>query len=574
MYEVRGENRTNKQRRPANGSMQNGTVRDYSSRDSMRQNSAAAPKRKPSSNLTPEEIERRRRARQRKLRRRKIQAFAILTFFLLALAGLIVAIIFATKSCSGDGGNAADETPAPSSDIGADISADTILPAGASVNGVSVEGLTVEAATAALNSKLSLPTVAFALQGEGIDTVLDAEAIGAAYDIEGALALAANGRAATATLTYSQETLKTSLYAINDTLPNHATNASFTIETNSDGRSSFNYVEGTNGMQIEYDPIIEAIEGYISQNIYSATIVPQTSVSTPAVTVEDLKQLTTKLASYTTTYRFKGTSSMTEDEKENCQARDANIQKAVAMMNVITLEPGEVFSFNNTTGNRDVKYGWTAANAVYNGIYRKEGGGGVCQITTTMFNALMLANVEIVNRKAHTLPSDYVDLGLDATVDYGNIDFKFRNNGDTTLYVFVYLKVNSSSSRQRDIIVEVYGKAFEEGVKYRTRYEIVEHIESTEIEYEVDKSLEPGDDVIVRKPHDYYLVMSYVDKYVNGEFVETVMSFESEYKLYTEKHLIGPTAAPTTIPTPAASDDGGDDGGGDDGGGGVVIPNL
>ena len=296
------------------------------------------------------------------------------------------------------------------------------------------------------------------------------------------------------------------------------------------------------------------------------------------MTVEQLKAERQLLASYTTTYRFKGTTSMTEAETENCVARDGNISKAAAMMQCIELEPGHVWSFNEATGDRSEKNGWFWANAVYNNDYRKETGGGVCQISTTMFNALLRANVEIVKRRAHSIPSDYVTsgyeagLGFDATVDYGHIDFSFRNNGESTLYVLVYITINSDSSRKKDIHVEVYGSSLGEGVEYRTRNTIDEHIVADTPEYKEDATQPEGYDVISRKAHDYYKVTTYVDKYVNGSFVETVRTETTIYDMINELHTVGTKVTATATATPKATatptnapvytpepDDGGDD---------------
>ncbi|MDO4565363.1 MAG: VanW family protein [Clostridia bacterium] len=569
MYEKRGEPKKAGAAKARTGAMRNGTVQDFSVRQASGSRAGSGSSRRPpASAMSSDELRKRQEAKKRRIRKRRIQFISILIFFLLAIGGLIFAVIFAVNSCNSEAVST-EPTASPSAEV--QLGDDSMLSETASVNGISIGGKTVSDARAELSANLQLPEVAFLIQGEGLEQTLNATDIGLEFDIDTAIEQANQRGAVSAQVIINEETLLQTLYGLNENLPNHATNASFTIETDSNGKSSFVYSEGQNGVQLNYDTIVSAVKSNVEQGTYTATIVPEATVSEPAVTVDDLKKQTTLLAEYTTTYRFKGTSSMTEDEKANCEARDINIRKAAEMMSVITLEPGSVFSFNNTTGKRSAQNGWAEAKAVYGGGYRLETGGGVCQVSTTMFNALIRANVEIVNRKGHTIPSDYVTtkfeqgLGFDATVDYGNIDFKFRNNGDTTLYVFVYVTTNKESSRKRDVNVEVYGQAFEEGVSYRTRNEILEHIESVEIEYIEDKDQEAGTEIVVREGHDFYLVMSYVDKYVNGEFVETVMSFESEYPLILERRSIGPAIA---TPSP---DSGGSSGGGGDG---ELIPVL
>lgn len=544
-------------------------MRDFSSRSSStapRSRSAATS----SSTLTPQQLAKRREAQRRAKRKRKITFVCIVVFFLFALVGLVFAIIFAINSLSGDD----TLTPTGSPDPTNGIVETAKLPAGTMINGVSVGNMSISEARAALQqAQLPITNIAIALRGEGVDQTLDAAMIGAKWDFDSAFSAAVSGGNINAKLTCDAATLEASLISINQSIPNHAIDATFTIEYAESGKPTFVYTEGQNGMQLDYASIAAEIAAALEQGNYSAVIVPKVSVSEPNITVAKLKEQTTLLARYSTTYRFKGTTSMTEEEKQNCVARDINIIKASEAMRCIELEPGQVFSFNDTTGKRSAEKGWAEAKAVYGGGYRLEPGGGVCQVSTTLFNALIRSNIEIVYRRGHTIPSDYVTskfeegLGFDATVDYGHIDFKYRNNTDSKIYVFVYVTANKESSRKRDINVEVYGKAFEEGVEYRVRNEIIEHVIADTPEYEIDKKQPFDYDVIVRNAHDHYYVKSYVDKYVNGVKQETVMTFESDYPLIQEKHIVG-TATPQPLTTPDA---GGGEGGGDEGGGNIPI---
>ncbi len=115
------------------------------------------------------------------------------------------------------------------------------------------------------------------------------------------------------------------------------------------------------------------------------------------------------------------------------QNRKTNIHLASDKINGLTLNPGEVFSFNGVVGPRNAANGYKIAQ-VYSGGKSVDGiGGGICQVSSTLYNAVVFADLEIVSRKNHTLPVSYVPLGRDATVSYGTIDFKFKNNKETPI---------------------------------------------------------------------------------------------------------------------------------------------
>lgn len=580
MYEKRGaKSTTDKLNKPANDlSTDTAVMRDLSSRPT-----SAAPKSKLRSQhpvrpqrLSSEaeaEAQRRREKKRKQALKRRLMLFAILLFFLFAIAGLIFAIVFALNSCTPtDEPNILPSDPISGSAIPQQatpkpqVADDFMLPSNTTVAGISIGSMTANEAKSVLLSSLPPVNVDITLRADGLFDLLDTAMVGASWDIDSTVALASAGGSVNPIIAYDPATLQASLDEINSYIPSHPIDATFSIDYDSDGKPQFVYVEGESGMKIDFEGVKAEIAQRLSQGESSFTITPSIVASPPAVTADMLREQTAFLSSYTTSYRFKGTTSMSAEEKENSAARDVNILKAAQMMHCIQLAPGKSWSFNDATGNRNEKNGWALANAVFKDSYRKEPGGGVCQISTTMFNALIRANVGIVKRKGHSIPSDYVTknyedgLGLDATVDYGNIDFKFRNTTEGTLYVFVYCTVNKSSSGRRDINVEVYGNAFPKGVEYRVRNEIIKHEISTEIEYQVDKKQPFDYDVKVREAHDYYLVMAYVDKYIDGVYQGNVMKFESEYKMINEKHIVGQATPP---PIGGGSGGSGGSGGGD-----------
>lgn len=110
--------------------------------------------------------------------------------------------------------------------------------------------------------------------------------------------------------------------------------------------------------------------------------------------------------------------------------RCANIRLASKNLSGMILLPGEKLSFNDVLGKRTIAAGYRVAPVIKNGKHDFDVGGGLCQVSTTLYNAVLLANLKIIRRENHSLPSAYVPLGRDATVDYGSHDMQFMNDSD------------------------------------------------------------------------------------------------------------------------------------------------
>lgn len=115
------------------------------------------------------------------------------------------------------------------------------------------------------------------------------------------------------------------------------------------------------------------------------------------------------------------------------RTRSTNIRLAAAKLNGAIVMPGEKLSFNQTVGRRTVEGGFQIAGVYKNGKHDTDIGGGICQVSTTMYNAAVLADLKIAQRSNHSLPVPYVPLGRDATVDYGSRDLVILNSGTTAI---------------------------------------------------------------------------------------------------------------------------------------------
>lgn len=132
-------------------------------------------------------------------------------------------------------------------------------------------------------------------------------------------------------------------------------------------------------------------------------------------------------------------------------SRNTNLRIAASAIDGYVLSPGEVFSFNEVVGKRTAEAGYKVAGIYRNGRHDVGLAGGICQVSTTLYNAVLFSNLKIVSRRNHSMPVAYVPIGRDATVDYGSIDFKFENDTDQPIAI-------SSSWEPGKLTFRVLGK--------------------------------------------------------------------------------------------------------------------
>ena len=167
--------------------------------------------------------------------------------------------------------------------------------------------------------------------------------------------------------------------------------------------------------------------------------------------------------------------------------RKSNVKLSAQACNGVVLMPGEVFSYNNTTGSRTADKGYLGA-PVYSGGASVEGiGGGICQTSSTIYYAVLHTPLEIVERHAHMYAVGYVPDGMDATVWYGSSDFRFKNN---TNYPVKVVTESYDKNGSRYLTVKIYGTN-EDGryaVPQRTQYDWI----TPTTQYKADSSVPRG----------------------------------------------------------------------------------
>lgn len=308
-------------------------------------------------------------------------------------------------------------------------------------------------------------------------------------------------------------------------------------------KQNFEPVEGQNGLALNAEQTAQAVIAAVEQKQYQAAVTPVFDTVAPTMSLEFLMENTKRISTFTT--RFPQSSS-----DEIVQNRVFNIKKAAGIINGYTVQPDEEWSFNGWVGPRTIKTGWKEANGISGGKeYTLQAGGGICQVSTTLYNALLWGNVPITDRKAHSIPSTYVDKGLDATVDTSGIDLKFKNDTGAPLYIFAYITPDPKSSKYLNITVSLYGKPLPEGVTYKARSEIIETTPRLEVKYVDDPTIPIGYQLEKIKPHDGFKAKAYLEKYVNGELVETKELYEDRYRGNDAEVHIG-TGDLLTVPVP------------------------
>ena len=208
--------------------------------------------------------------------------------------------------------------------------------------------------------------------------------------------------------------------------------------------------------------------------------------------------------------------------------RNTNIELSARAISGITVQPGEIFSFNGATGERTAAKGYKEAPAISGGQSKDEVGGGVCQTSSTLFNAVVRADLEIIERNAHAWPSSYIEKGFDATVNWPGLDFKFRNNTNQPIFI-----VAGYSNRQ--VTVNIYGMSLGPGVKIDLESELVRTIPQPEgINYVLNTNLAPGESKKTVTGRKGYEVNTWKIWYQGDREIKREILFKTTYKAYQE----------------------------------------
>lgn len=235
------------------------------------------------------------------------------------------------------------------------------------------------------------------------------------------------------------------------------------------------------GRCVDIDRAVTAVQAAVQAG-RSATLELPLLIVEPATKAADLAAIgSDELARFTTYYRA------------DVVDRATNIALAVARLNGTIVGPGQVFSFNRTVGPRTRALGYREALEIVNGEYVPGVGGGVCQVSSTLYNAGLLAGLSVVERYPHSRKPIYVEPGRDATVVYDSLDLKLRNDRRTPVLII-------ATADSGVLSIAVRGRA-EPGEKYAIETSVIETI-AANIRKEFDPTLAPGAKVVKEQPVD------------------------------------------------------------------------
>ena len=189
--------------------------------------------------------------------------------------------------------------------------------------------------------------------------------------------------------------------------------------------------------------------------------------------------------------------------------RNANLRLATQRIHGTRLKSGEVFSYNSIVGNRTQQQGFRMAPVILDGKLVPDWGGGVCQVSSTLYNSALLANLEIVDRSNHGRAIGYVPLGFDATVVDGYIDFKFKNNLAHPILLYSVVTDN-------ELYFAILGDVRDMPPPIELDYVVHRVIEPVEVKQN-DPTLEVGKEVVDESPQRGFRVSTYRIRTINGK---------------------------------------------------------
>ena len=220
--------------------------------------------------------------------------------------------------------------------------------------------------------------------------------------------------------------------------------------------------------------------------------------------------------------------------------RSTNLRIAAEKINGTVLLPGEVFSYNKTVGKRTVEEGYKDAKIYADGGVVDGLAGGICQISSTLYNAVLLANLEIVERRNHSFTTSYVAAGRDATVVWGTIDFQFKNSRTYPIKIEASVKNGIAEFKIHGMQEQ---QEYEINILPRTTASI-----PYATTYVDDPMLAPGQQVISQAGHLGYKVTTTLVKKLNGVEVSREILSNDTYQPMKAIIRRGPVVAPAPEP--------------------------
>lgn len=484
------------------------------------------------------------------VKKKKKTALIIVLIALVIAAGVFAYLFWGTA-------------PAYSQEEVAQIMDDGTFYQGVSILGVDLSGKTMEEARTevekAANNNLGEVSAAYQVQDN--EYKLSAEQLGASYDIETALTkamlygreggfferkqaidqAAANGYEVDVPVSYDQQAILQSVKSQSETASIAPKDAEVKMEKVSDeGKKitdmNITFVDGQTGLEVNEEKLAEDIFATAQSGDFSL-IQAKVTEKQPSVTKEQLEAQYTKRGVFQTSYG------------DSAEGRRYNIWKMSDIINGVKIEPGETWSINKEAGPRTYARGWKGAPGISDGEYKEEAGGGICQVSSTLYNAVIRAEVNIVDKTPHSWPLSYVPGGLDATISTGSPDFVIKNNYDVP--IFIVTKCDGEGART--VEVAIFGPAYDDGLTRDFSSNLIGTFGGGKVEYIQDPTLPAGTQKTVIPEHigkKFQITKHWKD--ADGKVVKSEPFEVVTYSNKPAKVRVGTAqAAPEPEPVPA-----------------------
>ena len=302
----------------------------------------------------------------------------------------------------------------------------------------------------------------------------------------------------------------------------------------------FSYTDDIPGQTLDITGLNERICTMVDTLVSGDVVLSPTPVQA-TITRAQLEAQIVKLSSYETTVGKSG---------EYAEARAENIRLGTEKFNHLVIRAGESVSFNKVAGKRTVANGYQQALEIAYGNYVLGTGGGICQVSSTLYNAVVNAGLTVNKRTPHAIPSSYVEKGLDATVSDDRYDFVFSNNTNSDIYIETeFVKVKGYYHSR----FTIYGRPDPNGYTYKLVSQVVETIPLPEPTYEKDTTGEHvfyDDETAVKSSgREGYIVDVYlVTMDSKGLEISREKKYTDTYKASAPVYWIGVNPHETPIP--------------------------
>lgn len=244
---------------------------------------------------------------------------------------------------------------------------------------------------------------------------------------------------------YNENKLSEKIQNISDSINVDMKNAKVYISDSGNISTS----SATIGKELDIASTKESIYDAIKNKDYKS-IDLKVNIKEPKISTEAAKSVNTLLAEFSTKFSTKDSNRVT------------NVVLSAKATSDVLLMPGEEFSYNNLTGKRTASNGYKDAPVIINGKLEQDVGGGVCQVSSTLFNSVLYSGLDVTSRRNHSLKSSYVSIGRDAMVSDGGSDFRFKNPYSHPVYIkntvsngVITSKIYGNISDKKNISIKV-----------------------------------------------------------------------------------------------------------------------